>query len=165
MGTGSGILPITLALKLPYSDLTAVDISREAIAVARRNAERHDVAHRIDFVESDLLAGVAGTRFDVIVSNPPYIPATDHANLHPQVREYEPSTALFAGPDGLDIYRRLIPQTLLALKPKGLLALEVGYGQQEALAELLAGWQNIFFIKDLQQIPRIVLARPPAKDK
>ncbi len=164
VGTGSGILAVTLALKLPFAKVTAVDISLDAIAVARRNAATHHVDCRVHFIDSDLLAAVADSRFDVIVSNPPYIPEEDRDSLHPQVREYEPATALFAGPDGLEIYRRLIPQAFSVLKPNGLLALEIGYGQRTALAGLLTGWQDVAFIDDLQQVPRIVLARRPAPE-
>jgi release factor glutamine methyltransferase len=170
VGTGSGILAIVLALNLPFAQITALDISVEAIAVARRNAERHNVADRITFLESDLLSAIdhKTNTFDAIVSNPPYIPASDRSTLHPQVRDYEPATALFAGESGLDIYRRLIPQAYAALKPGGLLAMEIGHGQERALTELLDGWQSVSFIKDLQQIPRVVLSTkaqsPPERD-
>jgi release factor glutamine methyltransferase len=158
VGTGSGILAVTLALHLPHTKITAVDISADAIAVARRNAEAHNVANRIRFIESDLLAALPTELFDAIVSNPPYIPESDRSSLHPQVRDHEPATALFAGSEGLDIYRRLIPQAHAALKSNGLLALEIGYGQRNAIASLLAGWQNVSFVNDLQQIPRVALA-------
>jgi release factor glutamine methyltransferase len=162
VGTGSGILAITLALHLPYAEITAVDISSAAIAVARRNAEAHHVAHRIQLIESDLLDRVPGSLYDAIVSNPPYVPEPDRTTLHPQVRDYEPATALFAGENGLDIYRRLIPQAHHALKLSGLLALEIGHDQQAAIALLLQTWRNLFFINDLQNIPRVALAwRPP----
>jgi len=98
-------------------------------------------------------------QYEVLVSNPPYVSTTDRETLHPQVRDHEPSTALFAGASGLDIYRRLIPQALAALKPNGLLALEIGQGQRDAIAELLADWNSLRFVNDLQQIPRVALAR------
>ena len=161
VGTGSGILAITLALHLPHAEITAIDISAAAIRVARQNAEAHHVADRIHFVESDLLAGLPDFSFDAIVSNPPYVAESDRDTLHPQVRNYEPATALFAGETGLDIYRRLIPQADIALKPNGLLALEIGYGQQPALASLLETWHNVSFVNDLQHIPRVALARRP----
>jgi release factor glutamine methyltransferase len=159
VGTGSGILAVTLAFNLPHAEIIAVDISAAAIAVARRNADVHNVAHRIHFVESDLFANVSGGPFDAIVSNPPYVSETDREALHPQVRDHEPATALFAGETGLDIYRRLIPEAHNALKPNGLLALEMGQGQRDAIAALLNTWHNVSFINDLQQIPRVVLAR------
>jgi release factor glutamine methyltransferase len=162
IGTGSGILAITLALHLPYAEITALDISPDAIAVARRNAEMHRVVDRIQFLHSDLLAAAPRGPFDAIVSNPPYVAESDRNTLHPQVRDYEPPTALFAGETGLDIYRRLIPQGHNALKPNGLLALEIGHDQQTAIASLLETWHNTSFINDLQQIPRVALAWRPA---
>ena len=158
IGTGSGILAITLAVHLPHAKITATDISPEALAIARQNAETHSVAHRIHFLESDLLSAVPPVPFDAIVSNPPYVPTTDRETLHPQVRDHEPAQALFAGPTGLDIYTRLIPQAHAALTPGGLLALEIGHGQSEAIRQLLTGWQDISILNDLQQIPRTALA-------
>jgi release factor glutamine methyltransferase len=155
IGTGSGAIAIALATHLPQARITALDISPEALAVATANAATHQVADRIHLLHSDLLAATSDT-FDAIVSNPPYVP--DHEPLHPQVRDHEPPTALFAGPQGLDIYRRLIPQAHAALKLNGLLALEIGHGQREAIAELLTNWQEVTFIDDLQQIPRVALA-------
>jgi release factor glutamine methyltransferase len=160
IGTGSGILAITLAVHLPKAQITAIDISPEALAIARRNAETHQVAHRIHILQSDLLTAAPGP-FDAIVSNPPYVPTTDRQTLHPQVRDHEPPTALFAGPTGLDIYTRLIPQALATLTPGGLLALEFGHGQREPIRQLLTGWQEISILNDLQHIPRIALARKP----
>ena len=162
VGTGSGAIAIALAHHLPQAQLTAVDLSPAALEVAATNAARHHLTNRIRFVESDLLEALAlGETFDAIVSNPPYVPAADRHTLHPQIRDYEPATALFAGPDGLDIYRRLIPQAHAALKPNGLLALEIGQGQRDAVAALLADWRTVRFLNDLQQIPRVALARKP----
>jgi release factor glutamine methyltransferase len=162
-GTGSGAIAIALAHHLPHAQITAVDLSAAALEVAASNAARHSLTDRIRFIESNLLDALASgdTPYDAIVSNPPYVPATDRAGLHPQVRDHEPAAALFAGPDGLDIYRRLIPQASAALRPNGLLALEIGYGQKEAVAALLHDWNELRFIDDLQQIPRIALARRP----
>jgi release factor glutamine methyltransferase len=164
IGTGSGAIAIALATHLPQVTITALDISPEALAVATTNAREHHVADRIRFLQSDLLSALdhqAGT-FDAIVSNPPYVAETDRPTLHPQVREYEPATALFAGETGLDIYRRLIPQAYNALKPNGLLALEIGQDQQDAIASLLQTWHNLSSINDLQNIPRVALAWRPA---
>ncbi len=164
IGTGSGAIAIALAVSLPQADITALDISTEALAVAAANAREHKVDNRIKFLHSDLLSALAheaGT-FDAVVSNPPYIPETDRDTLHPQVRGHEPAIALFSGETGLDIYRRLIPQAHNALKPNGLLALEIGDGQREAIASLLQAWHNVSFVNDLQQVPRVALARRPA---
>lgn len=162
IGTGSGAIAVALATHLPHAEITALDISLDALAVATGNAREHNVADRIRFLQSDLLSALSPEEeFDAIVSNPPYIPEIDRLSLHPQVRDHEPTAALFAGETGLDIYRRLIPQAHKALKQNGLLALEIGHGQQTALTELLSGWQSVSFIDDLQHIPRVVLARKP----
>jgi release factor glutamine methyltransferase len=170
IGTGSGAIAIALAAHLPHADITALDISPEALAIAAANAREHNVAHRIHFLQSDLLSALAHNEphaestpgFDAIVSNPPYIPESDRAGLHPQVRDHEPAAALFAGPDGLNLYRRLIPHAHSALKPNGLLALEIGHGQRETIAVLLQTWHQVSFVNDLQQIPRVALARKSA---
>ena len=163
VGTGSGAIAIALAHHLPHARVTAVDLSSAALEVAASNAARHGLASRIRFVASDLLDALPPDEllFDVIVSNPPYVPTADRDSLHPQVRDHEPAAALFAGPDGLDIYRRLIPQARAALRPNGLLALEIGHGQREAIASLLNDWNELRFLDDLQHIARIAFARRP----
>ena len=157
IGTGSGAIAIALAHNLPNASITALDNSAPALAIARENAARHGVANRIRFLESDLLAAVSGETFDVIVSNPPYVPDTEI--LEPQVRNFEPHSALYAGPSGLETYQRLIPQARQSLKPGGWLLLEIGHGQRDALADLLKDWNDIDFIHDLQGIPRVAIAR------
>jgi release factor glutamine methyltransferase len=159
IGTGSGAIAIALAAHLPQSHITALDLSPEALKIAQTNAETNNVATRITFLQSDLLSALAHEDpYDAIVSNPPYIPETDSPTLHPEVRDHEPHTALFAGDEGLDIYRRLIPQAHALLKPNGLIALEIGHGQREALAVFLHDWHNVNFVDDLQHIPRVALA-------
>lgn len=168
IGTGTGAIALALAANLPDAEITGSDISAAALAVARGNAERLGLS--VTLIESDLLHGfTAGERtmqerYDAIVSNPPYIPNTDAPTLQPEVRDHEPPTALFGGRDGLDVYRRLMPQALHALRPGGLLALEIGFGQRDALAALLseAGWAEVRFLDDLQSIPRVVTAVRPA---
>ena len=164
IGTGSGPIAIALAVSLPQAEITALDISSEALAVAAANAREHKVANRIKFLHSDLLSALAheAETFDAVVSNPPYVPEADRDTLHPQVRDHEPPIALFGGETGMDIYRRLIPQAHNALKPNGLLALEIGHGQREAIAALLQTWHNVSFVNDLQQVPRVALAQRPA---
>jgi len=157
IGTGSGAIAVALAHALPNAQVTALDNSPAALAVARGNAGMHGVGERIRFIESDLLTAVHGEHFDMIVSNPPYVAAGEE--LEAQVRDYEPPSALFAGEDGLDIYRRLIPQAFAALKPGGWLLLEIGYGQRDALAQLLSQWTSLSFIADLQGIPRVACAQ------
>lgn len=163
IGTGSGAIAIALASQLFQAEVTAIDLSPAALAVAQANAHTHHLDGRIHFLLSDLLEALPPSQrtgyFDAIASNPPYVPSGDSTLLHPQVREHEPASALYAGADGLDIYRRLIPQAEQALKPGGLLALEIGHGQREALAGLLAPWTDVRFIDDLQGIPRVALAQ------
>lgn len=160
VGTGSGAIAIALAHLLPLAKVTAVDLSTDALALAQTNASTNRLSDRIVFLQSDLLQAIpAGISFDCIVSNPPYIPSGDAPTLHPQVRDHEPALALFSGLDGLDIYRRLVPQAHALLTPGGLLALEIGFGQRDAIAGLLGGWNELEFLPDLQQIPRVALAR------
>jgi release factor glutamine methyltransferase len=157
VGTGSGAIAIALTKQLPDADVFASDVSTAALEVARHNAERQRA--RIHFVASDLLAAFAEQPlFDAIAANPPYVPDVDGAMLQAEVRDFEPHVALFGGADGLDLYRRLIPAARPALRPGGLLAMEFGFGQQEPLAALLRGWQNVRFVEDYAGIPRIVLA-------
>ncbi len=161
VGTGSGAIAVTLAHKLPFAAITATDISAAALAVARANAARHAVADRVRFLEGDLLAPVAGELFDLVVSNPPYVPESDRATLDVEVRDHEPPQALFAGSDGLDLYRRLLPESFDVLTAGGILLLEIGYGQQQALHALLRkeGFIGIEFFADFQGIPRVAVAR------
>jgi release factor glutamine methyltransferase len=162
IGTGSGAIAIALASHLPAARVIATDISPAALEVAVENAARNHVADRIRFIESDLLEALApDAPFDAVVSNPPYVAFADGKDLHPQVRDFEPATALFATGNGLDVYRRLIPQAHAVLKPNGILALEIGEGQQTAIAEFLSPWNEVRFLADLQQIPRVALARKP----
>ncbi|HEY1209834.1 MAG TPA: peptide chain release factor N(5)-glutamine methyltransferase [Terracidiphilus sp.] len=159
VGTGAGAIAVALAHKLPHAKIAAIDISERALAVARENAKRNGVSIR--FLPGDLLAPVTGERFEIVVSNPPYVPNADRATLSVEVREHEPALALLAGDDGLDVFRRLIPAAFGALTPGGFLTLEIGYGQSTAIAEMLtrAGFEQIEFVPDLQGIPRVACAR------
>lgn len=161
VGTGSGAIAVAFAHQLPNAAITAIDISAQALDIARQNAGRNRVRDRINFIEGDLLAPVAACKFDIVVSNPPYVSATDRASLAVEVREHEPALALFAGEDGLDVYRRLIPAAFAALVPGGYLAIEIGFGQSPAIAALLAesGFSGIDFVPDLQEIPRVAIAQ------
>ena len=164
IGTGSGAIAIAIAANEPAAEIIATDISAAALAIARDNALRLGVSDRIRFVQSDLLSALdsaADIPFDAIVSNPPYIPSTDAATMQREVVAHEPHSALFAGPDGLNIYRRLIPAAYTTLRPGGLLALEIGFGQRDALTELLIDWDNVRFIDDYAAIPRVALAEHP----
>ena len=164
VGTGSGAIAIALAHKLPAAQLTAIDVSPTALTIARPNAKRNHVADRVRFLEGDLLAPVAGELFDFVVSNPPYVAENDRASLSVEVRDHEPAIALFAG-SGLEIYRRLIPAAHAVLISGGFLALEIGYGQDSAIAALLAdsNFEQIEFTADLQGIPRVASGRRPLR--
>lgn len=162
VGTGSGAIAVALAHALPQAQVTALDISEDALAVARRNAEAHQVVDRMRFLPSDLLSAVAGERFDAVVSNPPYVAETDRESLELQVRDFEPAVALFAGLSGFDVYERLIPQAHDALEPGGWLLMEMGLGQRNPLKRLLLGWDEVSFVDDLQRIPRVACARRKA---
>lgn len=161
VGTGSGAIAIALARALPAAHITAIDLSSQALEIAAFNAQRNGVAERIRFLEGDLLSPVVDEHFDLIVSNPPYVPLTDRPTLAVEVREHEPTLALFSGDDGLNVYRRLIPASAHALSSGGSLALEIGCGQSEAIRDLLAasGFHEIAFTPDLQGIPRVASAQ------
>jgi release factor glutamine methyltransferase len=160
VGTGSGAIAVALAHHLPHAAITAIDLSAPALDLARRNAERNGVASRIHFCVGDLLAPVAEEQFEFVVSNPPYVPCADRATLAVEVRDYEPALALFAGDDGLEVYRWLLPAAFAALIPGGYIALEIGYGQEAALRSLLegSGFEGIEFVPDLKGIARVACA-------
>lgn len=134
IGTGSGCIAVALAGQLPGAAVTAIDISEAALVVARRNADNNGV--NIEFLHGSLFAPFAGRSFDLIVSNPPYIPSADIEGLEPEVRDGEPRGALDGGADGLDIYRTLIPAAALYLNPGGWLLVELGAGQAPAVARM-----------------------------
>ena len=161
IGTGSGAIAVALAHGLPEARIFATDLSLEALAIARKNAQCNQVAQRITFLEGDLLAPLAGEQFQIIASNPPYVPLADRDSLSVEVREFEPHSALFAGDDGLEIYRRLIPGARELLASGGWLALEIGYGQQAAITSLFdsARYREVDFVPDYQGIPRVACGR------
>jgi release factor glutamine methyltransferase len=162
VGTGSGCIALALAKELPHAEIHAVDISPAALEVARANAARLGLQGRIHFQESDLLnAFCREAQFDFVVSNPPYVSEGDKESLQPEVRDFEPHAALFAGPTGLDVMARLIPQAQCALKCGGWLVMEIGQGQEGAVRELLSNWKEQRFVPDLQGIPRIAIAQRP----
>ena len=158
VGTGSGAIALALAHNLPLASIDALDVSPEALDIARKNAQALELADRVRFLHSDVLSAVTGEYYQCIVSNPPYVAVTDI--LEPQVADWEPHKALFAGQDGLDIYRLLLPQAAEHLVKGGLLALELGAGQQYPLTQLFTAadhWSELTFIPDLQGISRVAL--------
>jgi release factor glutamine methyltransferase len=161
VGTGSGCLALTLGAEFPAASVTATDTSSAAIDVARRNAQALAVADRITFAQTDVLAGVEGT-FDLIVSNPPYVPDIDRPTLQPEVAGYEPGDALFGGPDGLAVVRRVVSAAAASLAPSGWLLVEFGLGQSGPVTVLISATPGLTMValkRDLQGIPRVVVAR------
>jgi len=134
IGTGSGAIALSLLKEGPFEHVVATDTSRDALEVARENAERLGLADRLELRHGALLAPLRGERFDVIVSNPPYVADSERDTLPVDVREWEPAGALFAGPTGLEVLAVLVEEAPLNLRPCGLLALEVGAGQAEEVA-------------------------------
>ncbi len=163
IGTGSGCLAIAIAKHHKTAQVTAIDISPEALAVASRNAARHGVAERIRFLQGDLFAPIpAGERFDFILSNPPYIPHDDIAKLPPGVRDYEPHVALDGGADGFAVFDRLIAEAPAHLKPDGYLLLEIGSPQEQPARERIGKYEGYELAKtvyDGSGHPRVLVAR------
>ncbi|MBI5701877.1 peptide chain release factor N(5)-glutamine methyltransferase [Candidatus Saganbacteria bacterium] len=161
IGTGSGAIAVCLAKYLENAAITAIDISKESLAISKKNSDHHNVSHRIKHAHSDLFESIKPKRFDAIISNPPYIPSGDIEELEPNVRDHEPRLALDGGIDGLNIIRDIIKGSKDYLKPNGYLFLELGCGQSEQVKKLLedAGYKNIRIIKDYAGIDRIAKAQ------
>jgi release factor glutamine methyltransferase len=161
VGTGSGCIGISLAREIPGARVIATDLSPHALEVARRNAIRHGVADRITFVETSFLDGI-DEGVDLIVSNPPYVPSVSRPGLIPEVRDYEPSVALFGGEDGLTGLRSVLEASASKLAPGGWLVMEFGCGQDDCVTDLVRGVSGLDLVKirhDLQDIPRTVVCR------
>lgn len=161
VGTGSGAIAITLATELSRIQVTAVDLSTAALEVARKNATGHEVNDRIEFMEQDLLEGASDAKFDIVVSNPPYVTSKEYEALNRNVREYEPQLALESGPTGMECYQRLVPQAAAHLNDGGWLVLETSPMLMEQLKTLVAetGFGEIATIADLAGHQRILTAR------
>lgn len=170
VGTGSGCIAVALARELPHAEIFATDISEDALAVARRNAARHEVSDRIHFIRTDLLSELLGRSrescgeaqsFDLIVSNPPYVAQNEARDLPREVRDHEPAMALFGGPTGIEIYERLVDQAAQLLAPRGILVLELGYNCADGVRAILSRqrvWVNVSLTNDLAGIPRVIAA-------
>lgn len=161
-GTGSGIIAVTYLLERPAATAVALDISLDALALARQNAARHAVLPRLQLVASDWLSALGPARFDVVLSNPPYLAIGESPHLPPTVRDHDPRRALFAGDDGLTAIRQLLASVPEYLERDGLLVFEIGFGQGEAVrSEILARpvWRFVRIEPDLEGIPRICIAR------
>lgn len=168
IGTGSGCIPIALAHHCPEAFIVAVDISPEALEIARQNIQKHALAQRVHLVLSDLFSALdPSARFDLIVSNPPYIPAAEIQTLEPEVRDFDPRLALDGGPDGLEFYRKLAAQAPLFLNPHGRIVLEFGDGQADNLQNIFReqNWIVEAVHEDYTRRPRVLVGsrqRPSA---
>ena len=159
VGTGSGCIALALAKELSHAEIHATDISAAALEIARANAARHELGNRIQFHQTDLLAGFDNNSFDVIVSNPPYVGESEQDQVQLEVRRFEPREAVFAGPTGTEVIARLIPQACTVLKPGGWLVMEISGTIAEQVKELLKNWEDVQIRLDLQSIPRVAQAR------
>lgn len=163
LGTGSGCIAVAIAVERPDLRLYALDLSAEALELARGNAARHGVGHRISFLLGDLAdpRGEWLGPMDAVVSNPPYVSEVEMEGLSPEVREYEPRMALLSGPTGLEVYQALAPAAYRLLRPGGALVLELGFlreaGARRAVGE--SGFGNVEVLPDLRGIPRVLVAR------
>jgi len=159
VGTGSGAIAIALAKEFPRAEIHATDSSPDALEVARVNAARHDLSARIQFHSTDLLKGLLAGDFDFVVSNPPYVGESEEEQVQLEVREFEPRKAVFAGPTGLEVIDRLIPQAHATLRPGGWLVFEISGTIACAVRELLSGWHDVEIANDLQEIARVARGR------
>jgi release factor glutamine methyltransferase len=159
VGTGSGCIALALAKELPHAEIHATDVSPEALEIAEANAARHQMTSRIQFHDTDLLKGLPHTCFDFVVSNPPYVGESEEDTVQLEVRKFEPRAAVFAGPTGVEVIERLIPQAREALKPGGWLVMEISGTIADRVRGLLAGWSEVQITNDLQGIPRVVSAQ------
>ncbi len=162
VGTGSGCIAIALAKELPQAEIHATDISADAVEIARANAARHQLESRVLFHNTDLLQGFDPDAFDFVVSNPPYIGESEQDQVQLEVRKFEPRNAVFAGPSGLEVIEKLIPQAHAALEPGGWLVMEVSGTIVEGVKRLLEGWHNVRITNDLQGLPRVASAQKAA---
>jgi release factor glutamine methyltransferase len=162
VGTGSGCIALALANELKTAEVFGVDLSDDALEVARANAARLQLDGRVKFLHSNVLEALAGVRdFDFVVSNPPYVGKNEADKVQRSVFEFEPRMAVFSGESGLDVIGPLIEQAHEALKPGGWLAMEIGYSMRDTVLELLIPtmWEDVRVVPDLQGIPRVVAAR------
>ncbi len=162
VGTGSGCIALALAHELEAAEVHAVDLSADALEIARANAARLQLDERVRLLQSNVLEALVDVSdFDFVVSNPPYVGFDEVDKVQKSVRDFEPQVAVFAGEQGLNVIRPLVEQAYSALKPGGWLALEIGYSMSDAVMHLLSPtrWEDVRVVPDLQGIPRVVAAR------
>ena len=165
VGTGSGCISLALATELPQAEIHACDISDEALEMARVNAARLGLGSRVLIRKSDLLSVYEQGTFDFVVSNPPYVGEGEADKVQKQVKDFEPKIAVFSGAEGMDIYRRLLPQSHEVLRFGGWFVTEIGFSIEEKTKRLMRGWEDVRTTADLQGIPRVIAARKPATQK
>ena len=160
LGTGSGVIAISLACEWKEVNVVATDISEAALLVAQKNAKNFDVEDKIDFLKSDWFEAIEG-KFDLIISNPPYIGFSEINEISQEVLKHDPELALFAGSDGLGAYERIIPYLTKFLKPKGIVVLEIGASQSDSVKTLMnsSGLSEVKTLKDLARKDRLVTAK------
>ena len=156
IGTGSGAIAITLALETGVS-VVGTDISTAALEVAAANARR--LGATVQWLACDLAGALRSHGFDLVVSNPPYVPARDKTTIQREVRDFEPEVALYGGEDGLEIYRRLVPEAERLLSPGGWLVMEIGYALGDPVRGMLGAWKEVEIRSDLAGLPRVILAK------
>jgi len=159
VGTGSGCIALALAKELPQAEIHATDISPAALEIARANASRLQFENRVHFHETDLLQGLDPGAFDFVVSNPPYVGESEEDQVQLEVRKFEPRNAVFAGPKGLEVIERLLPQARAALRPEGWLVMEISGAIANSVQRLLSGWRQVRIANDLQGISRVASAQ------
>ena len=161
VGTGSGCIALALAKQLPKAEIHATDISPSALEIAEANAARLQLERHLFFHDTDLLKGLEAAAFDFVVSNPPYVGEAEADQVQLEVRKFEPRTAVFAGPTGLEVIENLIPAAHTALRPGGYLIMEISGTIADRVRALLHDWEDITLTNDLQGIPRVASARKP----
>lgn len=159
VGTGSGCIALALASELKRAEIDAVDISADALEIAKANAARLQLAGRVRFRTGNLLEGFGAEEFDLVVSNPPYVGECESDKVQAEVRKFEPHVAVFGGPQGTEIVTRLLEQAHRVLKPGGQLLVEIGFSQSEKVRQLAKEFEDVRFVEDLQGIPRVLVGR------
>lgn len=161
VGTGSGNIPVSLAANLNGVTITSIDISKEAIDTAVKNAEKNNVRDKINFIISDIADYVPDQKFDVIVSNPPYVSSQEYQNLQKEITAYEPRESVTDNDDGFKFYRNILSNNDRLLRSNGFVIFEIGQGQESTLYKLFEehSFEHVKTIKDLQNIDRIILGR------
>lgn len=160
VGIGSGCIAISILVNVKHVSAVGCDISEKALQIAKQNAEKHGVSDRLELRLSDVFSSFANERFDLIVSNPPYISEEEFPSLQEEVRKYEPKNALLGGKDGLDIIGKMVTQSPQFLNSEGALIMEIGFGQSEKVLSFFdeKSWSDVKVLRDFQGIPRVIFA-------